>query len=83
MTWKEKFDKTKSWRRRAIIISLYYQMWIVRGKKKSIRTCAEYFGMSIGYISESIKIGNPDTYSSLSHCKTREEALNILRTHHE
>ncbi len=76
-TYKQKYDETKSWFKKAMIIHLYRNVLLVRKKPSSVRVLAAYFGTSVGNVSESILIGN--NHKIVSRCKTRKIALELIK----
>lgn len=79
MTLKEHYDKAKSWQRKCIVISFYHHGMLIRHKGKwNVRRTSQYFGVSIGKVSEDIKLCL--VLDIVKHCKTRQDALLILRS---
>lgn len=75
MTYKEKYNTAKSWKKKAWWIYLYSQ---TKRQKHTVRSLAAYFEISTGNVSEAILLGS--NYSKIKHVRTREDALKILRT---
>ena len=80
MTYKEFYNKTKNWDKRVLIIFLYHNKMILKhGKKWTIRLTARKLGLSIGAVSEGIRLAKAIKDDKLNDCKTREEALIKVR----
>lgn len=78
MTYKEKLDITKNWKRRAAIINLYHKLRTLKKNHRwTIRLTASYFKISIGQVSEAIKLA--ENHELVSECANRKEALLKLR----
>ena len=57
MNYKEAFDAIpKNWLTRAAIVDRYHNEMIQQSRKHSHAETAQYFGMSVGYISEALAI---------------------------
>lgn len=77
MTFKERFDREKNWKQKALIVNLYHKMMIAKDIAHSHRDVAKYFRISTGTVSEYIQI--LDNIERVDHCNTRIECMKILR----
>ena len=77
MTYKEAYKLTKQWQRKASLISIYHHKMKLLNKHWSVRLTASYFDVSIGKVSEDIKIVL--NIEKVKNCETRQDALIILR----
>lgn len=76
-TYREQYDSTTSWFKKAMIVNLYKRVLDVRKKPSSVRVLAAYFNTSVGNISESILIAS--NHKLVSRCKTRKDALELIK----
>lgn len=76
MTYKEAYKSTKQWQRKASLISTFHYKMQLKGRWK-IRDTAHYFDVSIGKVSEDIKIVL--NMERVKECDTRQKALIILK----
>jgi hypothetical protein len=77
MTFRAAFDSTQDWKKKIFLVSMFHN-----AKKHGMRTwrltsTAEYFGMSIGFISESLML--VEHWEKIADSKSRNEALTKLR----
>lgn len=74
----EKYKKTSSWLLRARLIFVYHNYQMFKHEYKwSVRKTARYFDVSIGQVSESLKLVS--NYDKIKDCKTRQEALEKVK----
>lgn len=80
MTYKEKYESMKldDWRGRASIMNLFHVIMNTKSKWR-IRSTASYFKVSIGLVSENLRlIAN---FDRVKNCRTRSEALVTLKNY--
>lgn len=78
MTPYKKYLYSKSWLERASLIQFYHMYKMIKYKYKwNMRKTAAYFQISVGAVSEGLLIAN--NKNKVSHCKTRKEALELLK----
>jgi hypothetical protein len=77
MTFKESYNKAKTWQHRAIIVSLYHNKQLIINKKWRIADSAKYFQVSTGMVSESIKLS--ERFDEIGEIESRNEALKRIR----
>lgn len=77
MTYKEKYESCETWQERAVIINLYHALQVAQRKHWTMRATAKYFGISLGHVSEDIKLA--ESISTLRNISTRKEALKSIK----
>jgi hypothetical protein len=81
MTFKEKYDSETIWHRKVLIVELFHlaQKNTHRrstDKKWTQRDTARVLGVSVGLISENLKLAKAiHKNDSILSCETRQEAL--------
>ena len=78
-TYKDKYKEAKTWRRKVIIMSLFHSVLRARKKNHSVRFLAKYFEVSVGLVSENLRITAASNYKRLIRCTTRKRALELLK----
>lgn len=79
MTFKEKLEKEKRWCEKIFIIALYHNSKLYHNNKWKIIDTANYFDVSIGQISEALKLCEAiKKYPALENL-SRNQALKKLR----
>lgn len=77
MTYKEAYRLERRWQRKASLISLFHHKMCLKNSKWKMRNTAKYFDISLGKVSEDIKIIlNIDR---VIHCRSRHDALIMLK----
>jgi hypothetical protein len=84
LTFKEKYKLCKTWQDKAVIISLYHTIMVFKYPTWTITDTSEHFGVSIGLVSENIKLAKEIDKGNkkLAECKSREDALKHLIKRH-
>lgn len=79
MTFLEKYKKVQRWHEKAIIMEIFHLTMKGKGKWTLTQT-AEYFGVSIGLVSENLKLAGAIHHNhQILLINSREEALKKLR----
>jgi hypothetical protein len=79
MDYRKEYDETKEWHRKVCLIHLYHSHQLLHDKRWTLINTAVYFGVSIGLVSENIKLAKAiDTRPELMKCDSRQKALNVL-----
>lgn len=79
MTPQENYKLANTWQSKVLIMNLYHTAAILVIKSWTLRDTATYFDVSIGLVSENIRLANAiDTGVDITSCKTRQEALTKL-----
>jgi hypothetical protein len=84
MTFKQKYQTCKTWQERALVINLYFRTMDARmdgkprNERPSVRSVARYFDISIGRVSEDLRLA--DKIDKVRGCKTRSDALLVLKS---
>lgn len=80
-SWLDKYNASKTWHEKCVLMALYHLT--MRNQMHNcwtITDTAEYFSVSRGLVSENIKLANNiDSDSSLTKCKTRQNALDRIK----
>ncbi len=79
MTFEEKYKQETSWYGRAMIMEIYHLAMCNRNKVWTATRTAEYFGVSIGLVSENLRLAqalHQDT--NLIAIPSRSEALKYI-----
>ena len=82
MTFRERYNKSKTWHERATIMDIFHLAMTQREKNWTIEKTAQQFQCSIGLVSENLRLAlaihnNP----SLLQLETRQDALKRLNHH--
>jgi hypothetical protein len=56
MTYQEALAKERRWNKRVLIINLFHMRMLLRKKKWSLRKTAKKLNISLGQVSESIRL---------------------------
>lgn len=76
MTFPERYQQETTWHGKATVMSLYHMAMCHREKGWTIKLTAEHFGVSIGLVSENLKLAHAlHENEKLSKIETRQEAL--------
>ena len=79
MTYKEKYESTKSWRKKIFVMGLYYRVQFARSLPSTISAVAQYFNVSTGLVSENLLLADPENYKAIRRCKSRKAALILIK----
>lgn len=79
MTYKEALAKEKKWHRRAILINLYHQRMLLKSSKWTLRATAKRLSISLGCVSENIRLANALINEQVIESHSRKEALLLIR----
>lgn len=79
MTFIERYQQEKTWHGKATVMSLYHMAMCHREKDWTIKLTAEHFNVSIGLVSENLRLANAiHANSKILKCESRQEALKKL-----
>jgi hypothetical protein len=74
------YKAEKTWHGKVTIMEIYHLTMTIRVKKWTIVKTAKTFGVSIGLVSENLRLAKLiHTDEKLLKCKTRTEALKKLK----
>lgn len=83
MTFREKYIRVNAWHDKAMVMEIFHLAMSTRIKQWTITKTAEYFGVSIGLVSENLKLaGALHLNTELISCESRAEALKKLNGYH-
>lgn len=77
MTFTEAFHSARTWQRKVVLVSLFHNARLMKNKHWTLTNSAKYFNVSIGLISENLKLS--ELFEEVKHCKSRNEALKRLK----
>lgn len=79
MTFLERYNQETTWQGKATVMGLYHLAMKQRHKSWTITLTAEYFGVSIGLVSENIQLADAmHKWEIIGKQRTRNEALRCL-----
>lgn len=84
VTFKDKYNECKTWQDKAICIALYHSIMSSRYPTWNLNDTALHFGVSIGLVSENIRLAKAidDGNIRILKSKTREEGLKLIERRH-
>lgn len=83
MTFREKYIRVNSWPSKAIVMEIFHLAMSNREQQWNITKTAEYFGVSIGLVSENLRLAHAmHSDDKLHECESRTEALRRLNGNH-
>lgn len=77
MTYKQKYDSCKTWQEKCLIINLYHCLMVLEHDDWQMRQTAKYFNISLGLVSEDIKLAIH--IELVKSCKYRKDALELVK----
>lgn len=82
VSFKEKYSEPDlTWQEKAVLISLYHTAMCMRYKTWTLNDTALHFEVSIGLVSENIRLAKAIDGilgDKLQTCETREKALKLI-----
>ena len=79
MTFPERYQQESTWHGKAMVMEIYHLTMTHHIKGWTIKLTAEHFGVSIGLVSENLKLAHAlHINERLVKCETRQEALKKL-----
>lgn len=79
MTFLEKYQSETTWHGKAIVMGLFHITMTVRHKDWTLARTAHSFDVSIGLVSENLRLANAiNTDDRILKCSSRQEALRKL-----
>jgi len=79
MTYREALEKERRWHKRALTIYLYHNLMLLKKKHWTIRDTAKKLEMSIGMISESIRLATAMIDNPELEKMKRKDALKLIK----
>jgi len=77
MTYKQQYEAQPKWQDRVIIMNLFHHLQVAAHKKWRILDTAEYFDVSIGLVSENLKLAQH--MEICGAIEKRDEAITFVR----
>lgn len=79
MTFKERYILETTWHGKAMIMEIYHLTMLSRVKTWTITKTAKHFGVSIGLVSENLRLAHAfHSDNNLMQCESRQDALKRL-----
>jgi hypothetical protein len=79
VTFQEKYRQCSRWQDKVTIMNLYHGLALSHYSTWTIRQTASVFDVSIGLVSENLRLASAlDAGSTVINCTTRQEALTKL-----
>ena len=75
MTFRQKYESSKSWQKKIYVMSLYHHFALMRDMHWTLQKTAKYFGVSKSLVSENLKLALCFEHKYLLRIRTRREAL--------
>jgi hypothetical protein len=80
MTFKERYNNTVTWHGKVIVMEIYHLAMCQRVKGWTITLTAEHFDVSIGLVSENLRLAQAiNLDEKILKCESRQEALKKWR----
>ena len=79
MTFLEALANEKRWHRRALIINLYHKSHVLKKKKWTMRASAKKLNISLGQVSEAVKLAQALIENPSLKSLRRDEALRSIK----
>lgn len=78
MDYQTEYANAKEWHRKASIMSLYHTFQCLQDKTWTLRDTAVFFGVSIGLVSENLKLAKGmEINPQLVKAESRQKALEL------
>lgn len=71
------YVQAKSWQRKCILIAMYHNFHCMKNKLHKLSDTAEYFHVSIGLVSENVRLFK--RWNDVKDCATRKDALELIK----
>lgn len=79
MTFLEKYQSEKTWYNKVTVMELYHMTMCYRWKEWTLSKTAEYFEVSIGLVSENLRLAHTiHIDDAILKCESRQDALRKL-----
>jgi hypothetical protein len=75
MTFRQKYESSKTWQKKIYVMSLYHHFALMRDMHWTIQETANYFHVSKSLVSENLKLALHMEHKQLLRIRTRREAL--------
>jgi hypothetical protein len=82
MTYQEALQKEKIWHKRCVLIGLFHYQKVRHKKKWTMRHTAKRLNISVGQVSENLKLMKAILKDVTLENLTREQALQIVKNEH-
>jgi hypothetical protein len=80
MTFRDKYRKETKWNHKVLIMEIFHLARSTNSGKWTILDTAKYFGVSMGLVSENLKLARAiHKDQSVLEAKDRQTALEIIR----
>lgn len=79
MTFLERYTQEHTWHGKAMIMEIYHLAMLSRSRNWTITQTAEHFGVSIGLVSENLRLAHAiHLNDTIINIPSRQEALRKL-----
>ena len=79
MTFLERYRNETTWHGKALVMEIYHLAMSHRSKGWTLTRTAEHFGVSIGLVSENLRLAHAiHMNDKILKCESRQEALKKL-----
>ncbi len=76
MTFLEKYNSESTWHGKALVMEIYHLAMRSRSKNWTITQTATDFGVSIGLVSENLRLANMiHNHPKILECPSRQDAI--------
>lgn len=79
MTFQEALKKEKRWQKRAFLVNLYHNLRLLKHRKWTMRATARRLGISLGAVSEAVKLAEAMIDKPEIENMKRDEALKFIK----
>jgi hypothetical protein len=79
MTYQDALRNTKEWHKRALLINIYHMKMLLRNKRWTYRHTAKRLDISLGLVSESIKLAKAMNDDPMIEQMKRNDALRRIK----
>lgn len=80
MTFLEALKQEKIWHKRALMINFYHNLMLLKKKNWNMRKTAKRLEISLGMVSESIKLAKAVVDNKEIEMMTRKNALQKIKS---
>lgn len=81
MTYREQYNSHSKWQERVLVMNLFHCLQVAHQKKWGMKDTAEYFGVSIGLVSENLLLAV--RMKDCAQFDYRQHAIDFIKREHE
>lgn len=80
MTFRQRYDNESTWQGKVTVMEIYHLAMLHREKGWTVTKTANDFGVSIGLVSENLKLAKEIHINSrILKCESRQDALRKMK----